>query len=258
MGIEPFLVASRARLRRRPAPGAHAVPALQAAHDHLRRGPARQRLPRRASTSRPTSPSAARAAAARLQGPHRPLRGDDGHRGDPRRWRSSARRPTRSPRSRCAQGMRRLREDGLEKVSAGPHLDRRDRPRDRHRAAAVDDVDVSRHARACRTSDRRAMNFDFADPAHGGRRAPRLRPAPHRRRAADGPRPRPPRARSRATRRLTPTDTREIVYSILTNDQRQRLETDWQLDFAYSIPGHGPLPRQRLLPAPRASAPPSA
>src|SRR3954466_6717456 len=31
--------------------------------------------------------------------------------------------------------------------------------------------------------------------------------------------------------------TREIIYSILTNDQRQRLETDWQLDFAYSIPG---------------------
>ena len=36
---------------------------------------------------------------------------------------------------------------------------------------------------------------------------------------------------------LTPQDTREIVYSILTNDQRQRLETDWQIDFAYSIPG---------------------
>ncbi len=35
---------------------------------------------------------------------------------------------------------------------------------------------------------------------------------------------------------LTPELTREIVYSILTNDQRQRLETDWQLDFAYSIP----------------------
>ncbi len=30
---------------------------------------------------------------------------------------------------------------------------------------------------------------------------------------------------------------REVVYSILTNDQRQRLETDWQIDFAYSIPG---------------------
>src|SRR4051794_27467800 len=37
---------------------------------------------------------------------------------------------------------------------------------------------------------------------------------------------------------LTPADTREIVYSILTNTQRQRLETDWQLDFSYSIPGH--------------------
>jgi twitching motility protein PilT len=36
---------------------------------------------------------------------------------------------------------------------------------------------------------------------------------------------------------LTPTDTREIVYSILSNDQRQRLETDWQVDFAYQIPG---------------------
>src|SRR5438105_12378023 len=38
--------------------------------------------------------------------------------------------------------------------------------------------------------------------------------------------------------KLTATDTREIIYSILTGDQRQRLETHWQLDFAYSIPGH--------------------
>src|SRR3954447_15110183 len=36
----------------------------------------------------------------------------------------------------------------------------------------------------------------------------------------------------------TPADTREVVYSILSNSQRQRLETDWQLDFSYSIPGH--------------------
>jgi twitching motility protein PilT len=35
---------------------------------------------------------------------------------------------------------------------------------------------------------------------------------------------------------LGATDTREIIYSILTNDQRQRLETDWQIDFAYAIP----------------------
>ena len=38
---------------------------------------------------------------------------------------------------------------------------------------------------------------------------------------------------------LTPTDTREIVYAILNSTQRQRLETDWQLDFAYSVPGVG-------------------
>jgi twitching motility protein PilT len=36
---------------------------------------------------------------------------------------------------------------------------------------------------------------------------------------------------------LTPTDTREIVYSILSNSQRQKLENNWQLDFAYAIPG---------------------
>ncbi|MDP9378032.1 MAG: type IV pilus twitching motility protein PilT [Actinomycetota bacterium] len=35
---------------------------------------------------------------------------------------------------------------------------------------------------------------------------------------------------------LSPNDTREIVYSILSGSQRQRLETDWQLDFSYSIP----------------------
>src|ERR1700716_4471403 len=38
--------------------------------------------------------------------------------------------------------------------------------------------------------------------------------------------------------KLSTSDTREIVYSIRTGDQRQRRETDWQLDFAYSIPGH--------------------
>ena len=38
--------------------------------------------------------------------------------------------------------------------------------------------------------------------------------------------------------KLSGADTREIIYSILTGDQRQRLETNWQLDFAYSIPGH--------------------
>ena len=36
---------------------------------------------------------------------------------------------------------------------------------------------------------------------------------------------------------LDPATVREVIYSILTNDQRQRLETDWQVDLAYSIPG---------------------
>src|SRR5918911_1943416 len=39
--------------------------------------------------------------------------------------------------------------------------------------------------------------------------------------------------------KLTPTDTREIIYSILNNSQRQTLETHNQLDFSYSVPGKG-------------------
>jgi twitching motility protein PilT len=38
---------------------------------------------------------------------------------------------------------------------------------------------------------------------------------------------------------LTPNDTREIVYSILSEGQRQRFENNWQIDFAYQIPGRG-------------------
>jgi twitching motility protein PilT len=36
---------------------------------------------------------------------------------------------------------------------------------------------------------------------------------------------------------LTANDSRELIYSILTQEQRQRLETDWELDFSYSVPG---------------------
>jgi twitching motility protein PilT len=35
---------------------------------------------------------------------------------------------------------------------------------------------------------------------------------------------------------LTANVTRELLYDILTNDQRQRLENDWELDFSYAIP----------------------
>ena len=36
---------------------------------------------------------------------------------------------------------------------------------------------------------------------------------------------------------LTGQETREVVYSILNDDQRKRFENNKQLDFAYAIPG---------------------
>ena len=53
----------------------------------------------------------------------------------------------------------------------------------------------------------------------------------------------PPKVREKGRLRaldypaLSSQQTREIVYSFLTNDQRQKLETDWQVDLSYSIPG---------------------
>ncbi len=35
---------------------------------------------------------------------------------------------------------------------------------------------------------------------------------------------------------LTPNLTRDLIYDILSGDQRQRLENDWELDFSYSVP----------------------
>ncbi len=36
---------------------------------------------------------------------------------------------------------------------------------------------------------------------------------------------------------LTPQDTRDLVYGILTGDQRQRLENNLEIDFSYQVPG---------------------
>ncbi len=38
---------------------------------------------------------------------------------------------------------------------------------------------------------------------------------------------------------LTPKDTRELVYSIMSQQQREILETRWEEDLAYSVPGTG-------------------
>jgi twitching motility protein PilT len=35
---------------------------------------------------------------------------------------------------------------------------------------------------------------------------------------------------------LTQNVTRELIYDILSNDQRQRFENDWELDFSYNLP----------------------
>jgi twitching motility protein PilT len=38
---------------------------------------------------------------------------------------------------------------------------------------------------------------------------------------------------------LTSKDTRDLIYGILSNDQRKRIEQDWQVDFSYSVPAFG-------------------
>jgi twitching motility protein PilT len=78
------------------------------------------------------------------------------------------------------------------------------------------------------------MNFDFADillevidagasDLHLTAGAPPMVREKGKLRALDYP-------------QLSPQDTREIVYSILNNEQRKRLETDWQIDLSYSVP----------------------
>lgn len=37
---------------------------------------------------------------------------------------------------------------------------------------------------------------------------------------------------------LTAQDTKELIYSILTQDQREQLERNWEYDFSYSLTGH--------------------
>src|SRR4051812_910346 len=36
---------------------------------------------------------------------------------------------------------------------------------------------------------------------------------------------------------LQPEHTRELVFGILTNEQRQKLEVQWEIDFSYAVPG---------------------
>jgi twitching motility protein PilT len=38
---------------------------------------------------------------------------------------------------------------------------------------------------------------------------------------------------------LNSKDTRDLMYGILSNDQRKKLEQEWQVDFSYSVPAYG-------------------
>ncbi len=107
------------RLRRRPAPRPHAVPALQAARDHPRRDAARQRLPRPGSTSRRYEP----VGCGRCNG--------TGYKGRLGLYEVMVMTEEirglaieRAPADKIVEvavrdGMRRLREDGLHKVMLG-------------------------------------------------------------------------------------------------------------------------------------------
>src|SRR5918992_1460556 len=77
------------------------------------------------------------------------------------------------------------------------------------------------------------MNFDFADillevieagasDLHLTAGSPPMVREKGRLRALDYP-------------QLNAQDTREIVYSILSNDQRKKLEVDWQIDLSYAL-----------------------
>lgn len=37
--------------------------------------------------------------------------------------------------------------------------------------------------------------------------------------------------------KITPNDAKELIYSILTQEQREKLERNWEYDFSYSLPG---------------------
>src|SRR4029078_2070035 len=119
---------------------------------------------------------------------------------------------------------------------ARPDVDRRDRARRLHPLARCGNGPTTAARLAADT--REGMNYDFADIL--------LKVVEHKASDLHITSGAPPTIRVRGSLvpleglpNMTPTDTREIVYAILSSSQRQTLETDWQLDFAYSVPGIG-------------------
>ncbi len=44
---------------------------------------------------------------------------------------------------------------------------------------------------------------------------------------------------------LTPAETKQLAYSVMTDSQKHRFEENLELDFSFGLKGPGPLPRQR-------------
>ena len=47
-------------------------------------------------------------------------------------------------------------------------------------------------------------------------------------------------------RRSSPVDTKQLCYSILTDEQKRKFEEDNELDLSFGVKGLSPLPRQHL------------
>ena len=251
MGIEPFLVASRDRLRRRPAPGAHAVPALQAAHDH----PAPTCCATTASTSH-VDLEAYEPGGLRALRRHAATRAGSGlyevmivteeirqlalERALGRRDRA---------RSRCARACAGCATTACEKVTPGPHLDRRGRPRHRQRLRSCVTPTIRRSSSDARAGPMDAMRLRLRRPAARGRSTA----GPP---TSTSPPASPPMVRVRG--RLSPLEGYPKLDAhghardhLLDPHQRPAPAAGDRLAARLRLldPRPRPLPRQRLLPA---------
>ena len=77
-------------------------------------------------------------------------------------------------------------------------------------------------------------------------RAGRLRPAHHDRCPADDPHQRRSLVALDDFPVLTPPVIQRVMYAIITQAQREKFEEELELDFAYSLPGPCPLPREHV------------
>ena len=54
---------------------------------------------------------------------------------------------------------------------------------------------------------------------------------------------------------LTPAETKQLAYSVMTDAQKHRFEEKLELDFSFGLKGSGTFPRQRLQSARRTCLP---